>query len=148
MKKIFILTVIVLISFKGHSQALPELSKYAGGGRIEAEIVTINPARDNNGGHRFTSYGKCNLMRSGNKLIGNYKQVFSDRNQFSGDRDNTGIEIDLRNGNVTLILNTWGGGRDVFTTQIRYNGKMLVSTSNNESQLAVSLDLIRGQAID
>ncbi|MBN8826966.1 MULTISPECIES: hypothetical protein [unclassified Spirosoma] len=63
------------------------------------------------------------------------------------DKDNTGVEIDVRNGTVIIILNSWGGGRETYTTQVQPGGKLLVST-NNDSIVTVSLNVIKGQAID
>lgn len=63
-----------------------------------------------------------------------------------GNKDNTGLEIDLSNGTITIILNSWGGGRETYQAQVQSNGKLLVS-SNTGIVVIVSLEK-KGQAID
>jgi hypothetical protein len=141
MKKILTFLFLLLLTYSLQAQTLPELRQYVTTGRVEAEITTVK-----NAGNRFTSYGKCVLRYSGNKLYGNYQQLFSDRNQFMGNKDNTGLEIDLSNGTITIILNSWGGGRETYQAQVQSNGKLLVS-SNTGIVVIVSLEK-KGQAID
>ena len=141
MKSLLLLLATSLLSFTLQAQALPELRQYTNGGKITAEITIVSATR------HFTSYGKCPLRSTGAKLVGTYQQAFSDRNQFMGDKDQTGIEIDLRSGVVTIILIRWGGGHETYTTQIQPNGKLLAST-NTDTAVLVSLDVVRGQAID
>lgn len=141
MKKLFTFIAFFLVIFNVQAQVLPELRQYTNGGKIDAEVTIVQAAR------HFTAYGKCQLRYSGTKLYGNFRQAFSDRNQFMGDKDNTGIEIDMRNGSVTIILNSWGGGKEIYAMQVQPGGKLLVST-NNDSVVAVSLNVTKGQAID
>ncbi len=122
------------------AQSMSELKQYDFG-RVSAEITTVNVARS-----RFTSYGKCELYREGNILVGKYSQAFSDRSDFNGTKDNVTIRIDLRNAETTLILNTWGGGREVYNPKVQPNGKLLVATSIDRSVI-ISLDKIK-QSID
>ncbi|WP_460949984.1 hypothetical protein [Spirosoma daeguense] len=116
LSNLFCLCLLVL-TYQANAQILPELRQYISGGRIEAEITTVK-----NCGNRFTSYAKCVLRYASNKLSGNYQQLFSYRNQFMGDKDNTGIEIDLSSVTITIILNSWGGGRETYQAQVQSNG--------------------------
>ena len=132
MKKLITVIVIILMAFNSKAQVMSELSQYLYG-QTDAEVVTVNVTNS-----RYTSYGKCSLFRRGDKLIGNYSQAFSDRNIFQGDKDNMGIEIDLKNGTLTMIINSWGGNRETYNTSVQSNGKLLVAT-NNDRSVIVSL---------
>ena len=44
-----------------------------------------------------------------------------------------GIEIDLKNGTLTMIINSWGGNRETYNTSVQSNGKLLVATNNDRS---------------
>jgi hypothetical protein len=141
--KMTIITLIAIVAmvFKSQAQVMPELSKYLSG-KTEAEVVTVNVTNSN-----YTSFGKCSLRVIGNKLIGNYTQMFSDRSLFQGDKDNMGIELDLRNGQLTMIINSWGGVRETYNMVVQPNGKLLIATSNDRSVI-LSLSNIKGQLFD
>jgi hypothetical protein len=141
--KITIITLIAIVAmvFKSQAQVIPELSKYLSG-KTEAEVVTVNVTNS-----KYTSFGKCSLRVIGNKLIGNYTQMFSDRSLFQGDKDNMGIELDLRNGQLTMIINSWGGVRETYNMVVQPNGKLLIATSNDRSVI-LSLSNIKGQLFD
>ncbi len=128
MKPIAMIALFLMIgigtSLTATSQVLPQLSQYLGSGTIQAQVVTVDAARN------FTSYGHCQLVRSGNKLFGTYQQAFSDRSQFMGKKDVIDLEIDLTTGAVTMVLVSWGRGRETFAAQVQPNGKLLVSATN------------------
>jgi hypothetical protein len=134
MKTMILLIGILCLSvgYQAKAQAIAELRQYTTGGKVDAEIVTIEPDR------RWTAYGKTTLTVSGDKLVGSFWQSFSDRNRFAGDKDNTGIEINLNTGEITCILYTWGSGRDQYPASVQAGGKLLVGR-RGQTMLVVSL---------
>lgn len=139
MKKIPLLLVALLLGFgcTSFAQTLAQLRQYTTGGKVEAEIVTIDPNR------RFTAYGKCTLSLEGNKLVGSFYQSFSDRSRFAGNKDNTGIEINLNTGEITCILYTWGSVREQYPATIQADGKLLLGRSG-QNMVVVSLGQPKG----
>ena len=133
----FLLLLFLSLAYTGYSQTIAELRQFTTSGKVDAEIVTIEPNR------RFTAYGKCTLSLSGNKLVGSFFQSFSDRDRFAGNRDNTGIEIDLNTGEITCILYTWGSNRERYPAKIQADGKLLVGHTG-QTMLVVSLGQPKG----
>ena len=89
---------------------------------VEAEIVTIN-----NSDSRYVSFGKTKLAKIGNKLTGDYVQSFSDRSQFNGKKDNTGIEIDTDTNIAKFTLHSWGNNVETYHLAGTKASKTLVS---------------------